>query len=224
MTLKPIESEFSELLLEQSKNENLPLDLRQNSIPVEKFTPKVLWEKLLAERHIDSQVALTPPDWNLVAFPNIEVAQKHVDSTLKIAGKPFEIYKFLSSGTKVALIDFAPIGAALLSKDKIEAPRVTGLHEKLIPVWLSYALSPELWGENGKWTRFHSRLHQLFKEKGLLIGDDFPGYYPLKEETESLAKAGFQGTKLENSYLLVLPWSFSLTALQKLEEVIREEF
>jgi hypothetical protein len=35
---------------------------------------------------------------------------------------------------------------------------------------------------------------------------------------------GFMGTSLEKSYVLVLPWTFSLSDFEKLEKVIQQEF
>lgn len=226
MTLKPIENEFSERLQSALKEEKFPLDLTLHAPPIDLVHPKVLWATLLAERDPELEYkSIIIPGWNYACFASVDECSKYYPEIETILlGKPFELYQFMNSPQATAIFDFSPLGAVVLSKDSLTHASTPGLHAHTLPEWLSYALSPELWGEQGKWTRFHSRLHHLFSETNLLKGDDFPGYYPLKEEAQKLVEHGLIGTKFENSYLLVLPWSFPLSALQKLEEVVRQEF
>lgn len=72
--------------------------------------------------------------------------------------------------------------------------------------------------------RFRERLHTLFEKYNLLKGDDYPGLYPLREEARLLEEFDIQGTSLEDSYILTLPWTFPLSALEKLEAIISQEF
>ena len=99
-------------------------------------------------------------------------------------------------------------------------PEKLDLHHHVLPIWLDYALSSELWGEVGKWTRFHQRLQTAFKDSEILAGQDFTGFYPLKTEAQWLSKYGFQGRLTETNYDLILTWDFPLSALLELEKVL----
>ena len=226
MTLKPIENEFSERLQEASSKETFPLKLTLDAPVIDLFHPKVLWATLQLERLPETEAPkIIIPNWNYACFASVdEASKKYPEIETVLLGKPYELSLFLKSKIVPTIIDFSPLGAVVLSKETLDHSSTAGLHAHTLPHWLSYALSPELWGEQGKWTRFHLRLHDLFTKANLLNGDDFPGYYPLKEEAQKLGQHGFIGTNFENSYLLVLPWSFPLSALQKLEEVVRQEF
>lgn len=225
MTLRTIENEFAELLQKQM-HDHFPLDLTLEGPIVSHIHPKILWAKLSHERQLLNPVENAQiGGWYFEAFKDLNQAEKKYPGIqLKFVGKPWSFHQFLEGHVDQAMIDFPDIGAAVLSKT--ELPRIEGneLHHHLIPLWLNYALSPELWGSIGKWPRFHSRLHELFKSRDLLSGNDDIGYYPLKLRAETLQTHGYLGTSLDKTYLLVLPWTFSLTALCRLEEIIRQEY
>lgn len=225
MTLRTIESEFSQELLEQMK-ERSPIDLSMDGPIISRLHPKIIWTKLLLKHHPEQELpAQEIPGWNacyyatreeaLEAFPTIE---------LNFDGRPWNLFQFLNGKFEEAIIDVPPLGSVVLSKKELPSQEGRGLHHHLLSIWMTYALSPELWGPVGKWTRFHSRLHQILKDYKLLDGEDSVGYYPLISKAQSLEASGFLGTKLEKSFVLVLPWDFSLSELEKLEETIRQEF
>ena len=225
MTLRTIETQFSEELLAQMKDD-FPLDLTLSGPAMKEWHPKVLWTKLQylnnPEREPD-EVQLSGFSYH--CFKNFSLAEKYYpDIQLKFIGKPWTLKKFLESGEERAIIDFHPFGTAMLSRKNENFPRGKELHDFLLPVWLDYALSSEVWSHEGKWPRFHERLMKIFTDYNLLDTRPTLGYYPLKSTAEKLEANGFLGTRLEKSYLLVLPWTFSLTALNKLEDVIRQEF
>lgn len=225
MTLKAIESEFAELLERQVK-ENLPLDLSLEAPLMNKLHPKLIWAKL-AYQHNPQQGPpdLKIPGYDYECFPDLKSAvARYPDMALKFTGRPWAMHRFLTGVDKEALIDFEELGAVFLSRQELNSIRGSSLHDHLLPLWLSYALSPELWGPVGKWTRFHDRMTQLFSEYNLLNGRPSLGYYSLNSKAEKLEASGFPGTRLEKEYLLVLPWTFSLHDLDKLEAVIRQEF
>jgi hypothetical protein len=130
----------------------------------------------------------------------------------------------MNSSKKEGFINFKEYGTVYFTTEKITFDHGNQLHEFVLPLWLNYALSPELWGPQGKWIRFHQKIHQLFADYDLLEGSDFPGYYPLSEKAKKLEHHGFKGSIYQEKYLIVLPWSFSLSSLNKLENVIRQEF
>lgn len=226
MTLKPIETEFSERLLKQNKIDESQFDLSLKAPLITILPPKIIWAQLQFERNPEQEVAKVEiPGWHYQCFSDFQTAEKNFSAIQnKFQGTPANMFQFLKSQASEALIDFAPLGAALISKSPLTIEVKNELHERTLPLWLHYALSPELWGEQGKWTRFHSRLHNLLKGKGLLSEEDFPGHYPLQKSAKKLESFGFHGSDLEKAYLLVLPWSFSLTALEKLEKCIQQEF
>jgi hypothetical protein len=120
------------------------------------------------------------------------------------------------------VIHFGQLGSIHLSKSELVqgVPNSLQLHHHTLPIWLDYALSTELWGPTGKWTRFHERLHTLFVNYGLLIEQDFPGHYPLKKEAQWLSQHGFQGNLTQKNYDLILTWDFPLSGVIELEKVL----
>lgn len=154
--------------------------------------------------------------WNLEIFP-----QKLPDATL---GHPFRIFQFLAQMKDEGLFYFPSIGSIHLTHSPISKPQSLELYHYLASPWMDYALSPELWGEQGKWTRFHQRLRALFIRFELLVGKDLPGYYELDPKIQLIERHGFYGKHAGDFYQLVLPWDFPLSALTKLEAVIQQEF
>ena len=225
MTLRPIESEFSEYLQKEAKEE-FPIDLTLEGPLLSRSHPKVLMARLLHLHNPEQETDLRElHGWFFDCFSSTdEASAKYPDIQLSFTGRPWTINKFLREGASEAIVDFKELGTAVLSKRELETGPRKELHYHELTAWLAYALSPELWGPVGKWTRFHSRLHELFRGHDLLSGEDTIGYYPLKSKASKLYDSGFQGTNLDKSYLIVLPWTFSLTALNKLEEIIKQEF
>jgi len=225
MTLRTIESEFSEELQKQMK-ERFPIDLTMDGPIITRLHPKLVWQKLLFERNPEQELPSQEiPGWKACYYATREEALRaHPSVEYNFDGRPWNVFQFLDKKIEEAIIDFPPLGSVVLSKNQLPPQEENGLHRHLLPSWVCYALSPELWGPVGKWTRFHSRLHAILKECKLLDGEDSVGYYPLIGKAQSLESSGFLGTKLEKSFVLVLPWDFSLSELEKLEETIRQEF
>lgn len=225
MTLRTIESELGELLQKQLK-EDFPLDMTLEGPLMAQMHPKVLRAKLQFLHNPEQEpIHVQIPGWNYEVFKDCSAAEKkYPHISLRFVGKPWALSKFLNSQNEEALVDFGELGTVALSKLALSTEAGREMHHYTLPQWLDYALSPELWGTQGKWTRFHSRLHDVLKKKNLLSDVDSLGYYPLKPQAQILETHGFVGTNLDKSYLFVLPWTFSLHALNKLEEVILQEF
>jgi hypothetical protein len=226
MTLLTIERIFSNLIQNDTQNSN-HIDLSVDGPLYNKAHPKIIWAKLLFEHHhqnIEFPKKLIP-DWNYECFSDLISAQKKYPSIhYKIIGRPWAIFQFLSDHVNEVIIDFQNLGTIVLSKKELSVEIKEEIWDYVLPPWIEYTISPELWGPFGKWTRFHSKLHSLFTELNLLSGTDKIGYYPLKAKTSKLESLGFKGTIMGSDYILVLPWCFSLSALNNLEQVLRKEF
>lgn len=225
MTLRTIESEFIEQLLAQSKARP-SINLTIEGPVMDQLHPKLIWAKLLMKYQPDSEPSkIEIPGWNYACFADAPAAEKsYPQITMKFVGKPWTIQQFLATNQTEAIIDFPPLGAVVLSKNHLTHKTGSELHDHLLPHWLSYALSPELWGPQGKWTRFHAKLQKIFEDHKLLKSQSKLGYYQLIGEASLLQDKGFVGTCLEKSYVLVLPWTFSHSDMVKLEEIIQQEF
>jgi hypothetical protein len=136
-----------------------------------------------------------------------------------VKGFPYQVWDFLQN-QQIALIEFAPIGNAVLSKTLLTTENA----DPRLSAWLDYALSPELWGPEGKWPRFHQKLLGLFSSCDLLIDECRPGFYPLSAKAKVLEKHGFKTDQCESGQTLILPWDFPLSALTKLELILKMEF
>jgi hypothetical protein len=160
--------------------------------------------------------------WNLKAYKNQLEAERENRGIKNYGGFPCDISLFLNENPTEAMIHFGELGSLHLSKGESPQihPKHLNLHHHVLPIWLDYALSSELWGISGKWIRFHHRLHYLFTHSGLLAAEDHIGYYPLKTEAQWLSKFGFQGRLSPTSYALILTWDFPLSALLELEKVL----
>lgn len=160
--------------------------------------------------------------WNLMAFKTQQEALKKLKEMRSYGGFPWQMSQFIQDNPVEALINFGQLGSVHLTKAGIpvDYPENSGPHIFALPIWLDYALSPELWGTSGKWTRFHTRLHTLFANYGLLIEQDFPGFYPLKKDAQWLLHHGFKGQLTETSFDLIMTWDFPLSGLVKLETIL----
>lgn len=221
MTLRTIESEFADELLKQNQTED-SFDLSLDGALWSMLHPKIILARLKFENQLPEQVSI--PGFYYECFGNLtDATLAHPDINLNFEGRPWTIKKFLESGESDAIVYFRELGTIVLSKNEIPYRPEPKLYWHTLPLWTIYALSPELWGPQGKWTRFHDRLEKLFTEKNLLINST-TGYYSLKSGSSKLREHGFHGTEVDKTYVLVLPWTFPLSALEKLEKIVRQEF
>ena len=199
----------SQILLSQLDRKNDVLDLTEKA-PVLSFLPPFLLQEMpvVAKETQYSFQSFANEDELLKAFPGSDIQRGH----------PKEIYRFLS-GNEDVFLNFDQLGLVRLSRNKSETPQT----DFRMARWLDYALSPELWGPEGKWTRFHEHLHKLFEKHNLLERFSVPGYYPLKSNARLWEKYPLIGDLSGNTFALVLPWTFSLTDLRKLEALLNEE-
>jgi hypothetical protein len=229
MTPRTKEREFTELLIKQieidlsvDRSVNLSFDLSVDGPLWTQMHPKVLLAKLNFENTLPETVVL--PGFQYDCFGNFNDAKlAHPQISIQFEGRPWALKKFLDDNFNDAIIDFKDLGTLVLSKSDINVQPGPYIHWHTLPVWMNYALSPELWGPQGKWTRFHLRLERLFREKNLLLSSSV-GHYCLNLEAAKLKEHGLHGSIIDKSYVLVLPWTFPLTGLEKLEKVVRQEF
>ncbi len=220
-----LERVYSDLLTLQLKSQPSTHNLRSDGALFDVFHPKVLRAILsFMEAPNLGSTLKTSHGWHLTCFAHREEALALKHEAPLVSGYPWQVGQVLNSQYESVFIDFPPLGTVLLSKGPSDLGTTEGLHQHVIPVWVDYALSPELWGEQGKWPRFHRRLRDLFQKSQLLQGKDCPGHYPLDIKAQKLSLFGYEGTSTENGYSLTLPWSFSLSALEGLEAIIQQEF
>jgi hypothetical protein len=218
--------EFSQILVQQVKEKKLDHNLRVNSPIFEFLHPKLIEAELNFLNNPEQEIGIPQVlDWFVYPFRIAEEAKSSLPSQcIHVAGHPFQIHRILTQNCSLALIEFDSLGVVILSKTELHLKLQTGIHQCLIPIWLNYAMSTELWGPQGKWTRFHQRLHDLFEKYKLLKDQSLPGFYPLDLRAQKLEKFGFHGTTDKDTYTLTLPWTFPLSALVQLENVISQEF
>ncbi len=185
--------------------------------------PKVVLAQLrFASGEIENE-SFAHPEWKAAFYKNsVEARTYHPDFKFMGIGTVRVFSEILSHRYTPSLFEFPPLGTVALTHNSIEQGKSSGSHLATLPIWLTYAMSPELWGPVGKWTRFHERLHTLFEKYQLLNGKDFPGFYPLKLEAKWLEGHGFKGSLTKDHFILNLNWTFPLSALEKIETVIRE--
>lgn len=216
---------YSEFILLQSKENKNPFDLRTDAPLLNILHPKMIMALLEFMHSPESEPKkLEIPGWNYQSFSNLEEGIKSFPKLAARRATPENLGSFLNSECDTALFDFPPFGAFILSCKPLRELSIEGLHQYLIPPFLGYALSAELWGNQGKWPRFHERLHTLFVTYNLLKRADKPGLYPLIPEAQKLEQHGILGTMEDDCYVLTLPWTFPLSALEKLEVIIPQEF
>jgi len=215
-------TKYSEALLEQLSRKKSGYRLDGQGAVTDLIHPAVLKAEHLFNHYPDQLSFRTHSnDFNILAFENLEEARALYPNVKTYSGFPWVIHQFLQATPSEALIHFEGLGSIFLSKTESFAPvLVPALHHYTLPIYLDYALSEELWGSAGKWIRFHERLHTLFTNRGLLLDQDFPGFYPLKKEAIWLEKFGFMGQKTPDSFILMMTWDFPLTGLVELEKVL----
>lgn len=224
MTLRIIDQLFSDLILEQSKK-NISLNLTYENSPLEFLHPKMakaILEFMNDPEKSPEKINLT--DYYFLCFSKINEAQEKFPELIPIKCSPYHFSKFLNKKTKICLFDLGNLGCFILSDSKLPITNYTDIHDHLLPPFIRYALSSDLWGPKGKWPRFHERLHKLFENYNLLNAPDSPGFYPLRPVASKLQQSGVSGSLINESFTLILPWTFSLSALEKLERIISQEF
>jgi hypothetical protein len=216
---------YSELLLREAQKKSPVFNLSQNIEVFDVLHPKLI--KVLKETSENPQ--LTPetllyPTFATSFFPQLADATAAMPGAKVVRGLPYEVGLLLAHQQLPLIMDFAPIGTVIFSQEPLNHQPVAGVHLHLLPAWLNYAMSPELWGPQGKWTRFHQRLLDLFNNKQLLTKAALPGHYCLHPDASKLEKLGFSGSLESDCYSLTLPWSFPLSALVELERIVSQEF
>lgn len=156
-----------------------------------------------------------------LVFSHAQTAKEALPELSLLDGTVHNFSEFHKKPREV-LIDFHDLGVIAYTFQKI-IPSSQGVSDHLLPPWLDYVRSNELWGPQGKWTRFHQRLIDLFENHQLLLNGSL-GQYSLKTTAKKLENFGIVGTDLKSSYDLHLSWTFSLSDLEKIETIIVREF
>ncbi|HXH73703.1 MAG TPA: hypothetical protein VNJ08_01970 [Bacteriovoracaceae bacterium] len=221
MTPRTIEN-FSELLIQGRHDVLDPFDLSEDTPILKPLHPKMIKAMLNFTDNPEQEApVISIPGKYYVCYMSLEEAVKDFPQLPVVKGLPFEVYEHLKSD---ALFDFSPYGVAVICSTPLNKPGTTGVHQHILPLFLEYALSQELWGAQGKWTRFHERLNTQFDKYKLLNDVSIPGRYALKPEAKKLENRAIKGTFKGNSFVLTFPWTFPLSALIRLEAIIQEEF
>lgn len=214
---------YSKMLFASMDERQLSWNLTSTS-PLWRVTHPVLLK--LKNEHDQGQMPeprFRSHNWNLLFYPDSSQASlKHPLLKAEIA-YPWVIGKFLTESRSEALFHFPDFGTVFLTTQNLESNSEADLWQAQLSAFLDYALSSELWGPAGKWTRFHQSLHTLFEKNGLLIGQDFPGYYNLSAEARKLEKHGFNGEQHGDHISWIMPWDFPLSAIRKLEIALTQE-
>lgn len=184
---------LAKILLERSESSETHLDLSGKRPLLEISPPFLLRESTL------------PLD-QVMGYRPVEASDPRA-----FKAHPFEIHKFVLGGEELTL-DFEELGTVVLSRSLEKKNQVP----TKLDLWLRYALSPELWGPEGKWTRFHRDLTEVLEAKNLLVGTALPGYYPLDPEARPWDTLNVIGDRTKKSFVLILPWNFSLSDLRRL--------
>lgn len=202
---------FSNVLFNQV-NQEPNWDFREQSSAYQLEHPGLIKTRLLFESQHETLV-----------FHPFEKYFFEISTTINLPiGKPYQINRFLMNHEE---IEFQlPWSGIKLTKTPLSPPATPTKNHFLSQTWLDYALSPELWGPAGKWTRFHHKLEHLFQKFNLLESPSEIGFYRLKSKAKLIEDYGLKGDDIGTIYQIVLPWDFSLSSLNKLEEIIHREF
>lgn len=229
MTLKPIENEPSEktvtdLLLLESKKVRDDYVLTKEGPLFSMLPPNVLMALLGFMKDPD----LSPPKFKhseffIDLFDSASEAEASYPGFQSSKAHPFIIGNFISGEIQQGIFDFE-LGSVMISKSPLtEKDKSPGAYLHILPPMLNYALSPELWGQDGKWTRFHEKLIHVFQKHDLLLDSPGPGMYVVKNSARDWKKILLKGNLSGEALTLTLPWTFSLKALEKLEIFIGQE-
>lgn len=214
---------YSKMLFASMEDRQFSWNLTSTA-PLWKITHPVLL-KLKAEQadgHVPDARFRTH-HWNLNCYSDAQEAEaRHTHLKGEIAF-PWVIGKFLQEMPEEALLHFPDLGSVYLTVQPLAPQSPTSFLHAQLPAFLDYALSAELWGPAGKWTRFHQTLHTLFEKYGLLIGQDHPGHYTLTAAARMLEQHGFSGELHGDHVTWILPWDFPLSAIRKVEAALTQE-
>ena len=217
---------YSEQLVSQLEHQKREFDLTGEGGLFEILHPALIKTKYLYDHHPqDISVKNIVHGRMIISFKSKEESQLLYPNLPNFEGMPWHIFQFLQQDPPEALIHFGALGSAHLSKTSSGdiGPAKLELHHYLLPVWLDYALSPELWGPSGKWVRFHERFHTLFMQFGLLIDQSQIGYYRLHKEASWLKTKGFSGKLTSMEFTIIPKWDFPLSGLIELEKILARE-
>jgi hypothetical protein len=215
---------LADLLRHNLKPSASDFDLTSSAPVIDYIHPRILKNVLNYHKNSLSELdKLSVDEWKILTFSTKEEANIKFPATPIALGYPYVVEKALRESRDI-LIDFSPLGIAYLTKKDISFLEESGFHQVLMYPWLNYALSPELWGTQGKWSRFHAKLLEIFTKANLLKGDSYPGYYNLIKDAQKLESFGFRGSSSQDDYTLTLSWTFPLSALKRLEEIVLQEF
>ncbi len=218
-------ADFSEVLLSQLRTPQREFDLTGLD-KISNLIHPALLKCQLAFRQSPQNLDLRNQvkNYHVRCFSSMDLAREHYPGIQCFGGHPYNIWQFINSVPDNALLDCGEYGAVYLSKtEEFSSPETPEIHHFIVPLWLDYALSEELWGPQGKWTRFHKRFHTLFENNSLLIEQDNPGYYPLGPKASFLKGHGYKGLESASSFVLVPQWDFPLSALIRLEKLLSRE-
>lgn len=224
MTPRTIDSEIMETLLKDSASfvENFHLTDEQPVISL--LPPLVLRARLNFKASPQTPLnEYKHTEFHTEFYSSPEEARKAHPLVPVYPGHPHRVADFLSEVVTETSLDFG-FGVAFFSRKHLEhKTQANELFVHELSAWLNYALSPELWGPEGKWTRFHNRLMTLCEKNKILNGECKIGLYPLKSGAREWKKIQLEGNLVNETLILTLPWTFSLTALETLENLIGEE-
>lgn len=213
---------FSDMVLQQVREHVPTFDFRSSAKLYAFLHPQVLRSMLSYLDNPEHEIkGFSFGTWNLSGFVNAVDARKAFSDVTLQRGTVSNFEAWMRSPSELAF-DFDSLGVAVLSEKAPESQ--TGLATAMLSPWLLYATSPELWGPQGKWTRFHSQLETLFEKYGLMKGKQRPGLYLLSPQIKKLEKFGFLGDDLGDVIQWSLPWTFPLSGLKELEVKLSQEF
>lgn len=214
---------FSEQLLSQLQSSKKEFDLTGEGVFFDFLHPALIKTKYLFDHHRQEIAVKQVIHGRMIhSFKTHKEAQLQYPQVANYGGLPWQIFQLLQDDPHEALVDCGPLGSAYLSKRSEGRAELAGaeLHDYLLPVWLDYALSPELWGPSGKWIRFHERFRTLFMKFGLLIDQSQIGYYRLSPEASWLKTKGFNGSVSVMEFSIIPNWDFPLSGLIELENIL----
>jgi hypothetical protein len=213
---------FSDMVLQQVREHVPSYDFRSSAKLFAFLHPQVLRSMLSYLHDPDHMIqGFHFRSWNLHGFATSEEALSAFPSLVIEKGTVANFAAWMEAPKEVAF-DFESLGFAVFS-ETLPATEM-GLATAMLSPWFSYATSPELWGPQGKWTRFHSQLETLFEKYGLMKGKNRPGLYLLSPQIKKLEKFGFLGDDLGDVIQWSLPWTFPLSGLKELEVKLSQEF
>ncbi len=208
------------VLLKEAQNLQNKYDLRSDAPLFDTQHPLALKAQLMFEENPATALPeISILDLHYACFPNAESVLKQLAKIKIIPARPHHVHSWKLNPTNEIAFDFLEHGVIVLSKSPLQINPILGVHQHTLPYLAHYALSPEVWGPQGKWIRFHERLQQVFAKLDLLEGSALPGLYPLKARAQKLETFGFHGSIQNEQFILTMPWTFPLTGLNQLEKL-----